>query len=198
MTVIVMALTAIAGHAAITAEQVLGKVASALTKPASVTVTFAYSGNGQTGNGNMTVCRRLFTYNAGDLTVWYDGKTQWALARSAKEVSVTEPEESELIESNPFMIISNYKNLYTAKLMSAPKGYYKIALTAKSRRAAVRTAVLTVNATTFIPTLIEATMGQNVKTTIHVKSFSKGKALPQSYFRFSSGQHKDIKVNDLR
>lgn len=193
-----MALVAVCAHAALTAAQVLDRVSAALTKPASVSVTFSFKGQGGSGNGSLTVCRDLFTYNAGDLAVWYDGKSQWALQRSAAEVSLTEPTAEELVESNPFRIITHYKRNYTYKLQPAPKGQYKILLTAKSRSAAVRTAVVTVNACTFVPVSIEASMGAGARTTVTVKSFVAGKALPKSYFQFNPRLNKDVHVNDLR
>lgn len=193
-----LAATAVAARAAMTADQVLAKVASALTTPPSVSVTFTFSGNGQAGEGAMTVCRNLFTYNAQDLAVWYDGANQWALQRSAGEVTVTEPTAEELIESNPFSIITGYRQHFTGKLLSAPKGMYKIELTAKRRHQAIRSAIITVNAKTFVPELIEATMGQNVKTTVRVKSFIKGKALPKTFFQFNPKLNPKVRINDLR
>ena len=195
---IAMMLCTLTGVHAITAEQVLAKVSTALTSPASVSVTFGFSGSGGSGSGTMTVCRNRFTYNAGDLAVWFNGKTQWALQRSVKEVSVTEPTASELMESNPFNVVTGYQNHYTCKLLTAPAGQYKVSLTAKSRTATVKSAVITVNSGTFIPMSIEATMSGGAKTTVTVKSFTKGKALPQSYFEFNPKMNPEIEVVDLR
>ncbi len=197
VSLIMMAL-AFSANAAMTAEQVLDKVAASLTKAASATVTFSFTTNGKSSSGTVTVCRNKFTYNAGDLAVWYNGKTQWVLQRSANEVTITEPTAEELIESNPFKLISNYKKLYTCSMISSDKTQYKIKLTAKSKGASVKTATITVNAKTYNPTAITATMSGSVKTTITVKSLTKGKALPNSYFEYNTKMNSKIEVIDLR
>jgi outer membrane lipoprotein-sorting protein len=195
---IIMMAMAIGANAAMTAEQVLDKVAASFTKAASVTVSFSFTSNGNGASGTVTASGTKFSYSAGDLAVWYNGKTQWALQRSANEVTITEPTASELIESNPFKILSNYKKLYTCKLLSSTNGTYKVQLTAKSKGAGVKSAVVTVNGTTYNPTSIVATMSGKLKTTITVKSISKGKALPKSYFEYNTKMNKKIEVIDLR
>lgn len=197
MILAAVSLFVFSARSAMSADQIMDRVAAALTKPQSVSVTFSFSGNGGTGNGTMTVCHNKFTYNSGDLAVWYNGRSQWTLQRSAKEVSLTEPTEAELLESNPFRVISGYKAHYTAKLLTAPAGFYKIQLTARSKAQAVRSATVTVNAKTFIPTRISANMGSG-STTIVIKSFTKGKVLPKSYFEFDARMNKDIELIDLR
>lgn len=193
-----MFVAAVSADAALTAEQILDKVAATLTKPASTTVAFTFATGGQSIKGNMTVCKHRFTFNAGNLAVWYDGRTQWALQRSDNEVSITEPTPAELAESNPFSIITSYKKNYTCRLLEAPKGKYKVLLTARSKSAAVRTATVTVSASTFRPERINAGMGGNTTNVIRVNSYSTGKALPASYFRFDTTKNKKIEVIDLR
>lgn len=191
-------LAAFSASAALTAQQVLDKVSATLTSPASVSVNFTFSSGGQTGHGTMTVCRDWFTYNAADLAVWYDGHSQWALQRSAGEVSLTEPTADELLESNPFRVISSYRQLYNCQLLQSSKGTYKVKLLAKSRTAAVQSAVITVNVTTFQPVSIEATLSGGTRTKVSVTSFIKGKALPKSFFQFNPKANPSVEVIDLR
>jgi outer membrane lipoprotein-sorting protein len=189
---------AIGANAAMTAEQVLDKVAASFTKAASVTVSFSFTSNGHAASGTVTACKNKFSYSAGDLAVWYNGKTQWALQRSANEVTITEPTAAELIESNPFKILSNYKKLYTCKMLSSDNSQYKIQLTAKSKGASVKSATVTVNAKTYNPVAIVATMSGKLKSTITVRSISKGKALPNSYFEYNPKMNSKVEVVDLR
>lgn len=195
---IFMMVMALGANAAMTAEQILDKVAASLTKAASATVSFSFSANGNSGNGNVTMCREKFSYNAGDLAVWYNGKTQWALQRSANEVSITEPTAAELIESNPFKILSNYKKLYNCSLISSTNGVYKVQLTAKSKSASIKSATITVNSKTYNPVSITASMSSKFKTTIAIKSITKGKALPNSYFEYNTKMNSKVEVIDLR
>jgi outer membrane lipoprotein-sorting protein len=193
-----MMAVAFCANAAMTAEQVLDKVAASLTKAASATVTFSFSSGGHSSSGTVTVCKSKFTYNAGDLAVWYTGKTQWVLQRSANEVTITTPTAEELIESNPFKLISSYKKLYNCSMVSSSKSQYKIKLTAKSKGATVKSATITINASTYNPTAITATMSGNVTTSITVNSLTKGKALPASYFEYNTKMNSKVEVVDLR
>jgi len=44
-----------------------------------------------------------------EMKAWFDGKTQWAYMAQNNEVSITEPSEKELAETNPMAILSGYK-----------------------------------------------------------------------------------------
>ncbi len=52
----------------------------------------------------------------GAMTVWFDGKTQWTANNNTREVNVTTPLEEEIFESNPFVVLSQYKNAYKCTL----------------------------------------------------------------------------------
>lgn len=192
-----MCLCGVNAFGALTADQVMAKVSAALTHPGSVSVSFSFSGASGAGNGAITVCKQMFTYVCGDMAVWYDGKTQWVMQKSAKEISLTEPTPAELAESNPFCLITGYKSLYTCKLVTAPSGQYKVQLTARSKANAVRSATVTVNAKTFIPSAITANMSGG-STTITVRSFKASGALSASRFKLSPAQATGYELNDLR
>lgn len=184
--------------AAPNADAVLAKVASSLSKPASTTVTFDVKANGRTASGTMTVCKRLFTFSSGDLAVWYDGLTQWTLQRSAKEVSITEPTMDELMETNPFVVLTGYKSHFTSTMVSSTAAQYRIKLTAKSKAAAVKSAVVTVSRKSMQPSSIALTMQSDSPVTVSIKRISHGKALPKSFFTFSAKNAGKVTVNDLR
>lgn len=184
--------------AALTAQQVMQKVSDALTKPASTTVTFTVKSGSNTGRGTMTMCKRRFNLTSGGMSVWFDGTTQWALNRSAGEVSVTTPTPDELIESNPFVILSEYRRLYDCKLVGAPKGQYKVVLTPKAKGASMKSATLTVRASDMKPVTIDAVTSSGQKLAVKVVSVSHGAALPASYFTFDKARHKGVEVVNLR
>lgn len=48
---------------------------------------------------------------------WYDGSTQWSYLVDTDEVNVLNPTNDELMESNPYLFIFSYKNLFNAKLL---------------------------------------------------------------------------------
>lgn len=189
---------ALQASASLTAPQIMQRVAKTLTQPASTTVTFSLKSGSNSGQGTMTMCKQRFTFAAAGISVWYDGKTQWTLNRSAKEVSVTIPDAAELAESNPFVIISDYARHYDCRLAKAPKGQYRVELTPKSKGSAIRSASLTVRASDMQPLSISATLSSGSAVTITVASVKHGQALPVSYFTFNPLQHKGYDIIDLR
>lgn len=178
---------------AATATEVLDKAAGNISRASSVTIKFVAGGT----DGSLTVGKEKFTFTAQGLSVWYDGKTQWALDKRAREVSITEPTPSELLESNPLKILSSWQSHYTAKLLTAKAGQFRVELTAKKKGVAVSSAIVVLNAKTYVPVSIEL-MGSGGKTLFTISAFTTGKALPKSYFTFDAKQQPGITINDLR
>lgn len=191
-------LTAFVGNAAKTAEQVLDRVAANLSTPASASITFTLTPQGGSPvNGTMTICKRMFTFSAANLAVWFDGTTQWTLERSQAEVSIMTPTADEVAETNPLSILASFKKNYTAKMVAHDASTYKIRLTARSKAASITSATVLVNAKTMLPTAVTVTISGQTST-IRVNSFTKGKALPVSYFKFDPKLNPKITINDLR
>lgn len=195
---IVSLLFAFCADAAITAEQVLDKTISRISSAPSVSINMSINGNNEHVKGTMILCKDRFSFSAGDISVWFNGKTQWVLQHSAKEVTISEPNVEELIESNPFALLSNYKKMFTCRLVKSDKSSYVILLTARTRHSAYKSAIVTINRNTFYPTSVEGTMSNGAKTTVRITSLTKGKSLAPSAFQYNPKQHKGISVNDLR
>lgn len=189
---VLFALTGISARA-VTANEVLNKAAANISSAQSVSINFIV---GKT-NGNLTVGKEKFTFTSQGMSVWYDGKTQWALDKQAREVTITEPTAAELLESNPLKLVTSWSTNYTAKLLSAPSGQYKVELTAKRKGVAIRSAVVTVNAKTYVPKSIELN-GSGGKTLFTISSFTKGKTLPASQFTYNGANNPGVTTNDLR
>lgn len=194
---VALTLTSASASAAPSATQILDKAATVMTSSPSATVKFTMSG-AATGSGSMTISREKFHFTAGDMTVWFDGKNQWALQKSAGEVNLTEPTNAELVESNPFALISSYKTTYNAKVVSSSSGIYTVELTAKQRHAQIRQATLTINAADYHLRTIDATLSDGKKLRVNVTSLNTGKALPASYFQFNTKSNPQVKLIDLR
>ena len=95
-----------------------------MTSAKSVTVKFGYTAGGNHSNGSMTMSGKKFTFNLGNIAVWYNGTLQWALNRSDNEVTLTKPTAAEVVESNPFAILTSYKQHYTPSLTKKAKSEY--------------------------------------------------------------------------
>lgn len=184
--------------AQMTGDKVLDKSAKVITSAPSMTVNFTVGTSRGNSSGWITMSGKKFIFSSGDLKVWYDGTSQWALQRSVSEVSLTTPTASELVDSNPFELISRHKQLFTAKLLSTSKEGYRVQLTPKSKGSQIKAATVTINSSSFMPKSLDVTMHDGQKMKINVTSTSQGKTLSAAYFKYNPKANPGVELIDLR
>lgn len=180
------------------ADDLLKKTAGKLRGAPSVTAHFTLTQSGRTANGTLTVSGNKFVMSAGDMTTWYNGKTQWTMSRKAGECNVTEPTVEELAQVNPLGVLTSYTKYYTAKMLKGAAGVKKVQLTPRTRGNDVTSAVVTISTATGLPTQISVTMKSGGTTTIKITKLTTGKALPASTFTYPAKNYPKIEVVDLR
>lgn len=184
--------------APVSAEKILDKTAKTLTSAKSVTIKFGYTVGGNHAKGSMTMSGKKFTFNLGNIAVWYNGTHQWALNRSDSEVTLTKPTAAEVIESNPFAILSSYKQHYTPSLTKSTKSEYTITLKPKKRGGQITTATIRINAANYNPIALSLRLSDGTIVSISVTSVSRGASLPASYFRYDTRSNPQVELIDLR
>lgn len=184
--------------AQMTGDKVLDKSAKVITSAPSMTVNFTVGTSRGNSSGWITMSGKKFIFSSGDLKVWYDGTSQWALQRSVSEISLTTPTASELVDSNPFELISRHKQLFTAKLLSTSKEGYRVQLTPKSKGSQIKAATVTINSSSFMPKSLDVTMHDGQKMKINVTSTSQGKTLSAAYFKYNPKANPGVELIDLR
>ncbi len=180
------------------AEQILDKTAKAMTSAKSVTVKFGYTAGGNHSNGSMTMSGKKFTFNLGNIAVWYNGTLQWALNRSDNEVTLTKPTAAEVVESNPFAILTSYKQRYTPSLTKKAKSEYIVTLRPKKRGGQITTATIRINAANYYPAALTLRLSDESSVSVSVTSVSSGAALPATYFQYDTRSNPKVELIDLR
>lgn len=175
------------------ANTVLAKTAAKLTSAKSVTAKFSGS-----ASGSITVSGSKFTMSAGGNGVWYDGTNMWTYSKKAGETSLTNPTQSELMESNPMEVIRNYKTSFNAKKVKEAGGLATLKLTPKKKGSSVKEATLVINTSTWLPSSIDVIFNNNQRMTFNISSISVGGALSSSTFVYPSASYKGVEVVDLR
>ena len=56
-----------------------------------------------------------FTFSSNEIQVYFDGKTQWAYMPEINEVSITNPTEKELAQTNPLALLQAYSSKSTVR-----------------------------------------------------------------------------------
>lgn len=182
---------------AATPQQLLAAAAKKLADAPSVSASFTMQTNGGRGGnarGTMLMARKACTVSAGGMTMWYDGATQWVYNVASEEVTVSKPELADLLESNPFVLISNYASHFK---VSAGQGRCAILTPKDKSRSGIESAKVWFDAAGW-PSRIQVQFQSDSSVDINVSKIAVGKALPASTFRFDPKKHPGVDVIDLR
>ncbi len=156
-----LALTAIIAAAPIavraddSATVIMERCVAQLSKPGAKRISFAITGENASSQGTLTFSGKRFKMETPQMTIWFDGTTQWTYIKDQKEVNVTEPTASELAESNPFELLRNYGSDFRCSRLKSSSAADVIELTSNSKDAPYSKAVLTVSKSTGTPSSME-------------------------------------------
>ena len=183
-----------------TPASVLKKVSSKITSGKGLSCTFSVSGNGsQSASGTLTSSGSKFSIISNASSVWFDGKTMWTLNPSTQEVTVTEPTQSEIAESNPLTYITGYSsqyNLYYSKRKEA--GRYLVVLNPKTSGTGVKAVEIAVNSKTYNPTRIIIRFDDDRRSTINISKLNYNASVSSSSFTYPASKYKGYEIVDLR
>lgn len=189
-----------------TAKSVLDKTAAKLRNSGGLQATFeatTFKGTTQTGQttGSIFVQGNKFQVNSTELSVWFDGKTQWSLLKSSNEVNVSTPSAEEIQEMNPYAFVNLYKKGYQLSLTETTyKGNacYEARLLAQDKSASIQEMRITIGKTNYLPQSVRIRQGSNGWTRIRINSLKTGKKWNEDFFRFNPKDYPDTEVIDLR
>ena len=154
----------------------------------------------QSIKGNFTMKENKFILNTEEMNVYFDGKTQSAYMTSVNEVSITNPTEKELAETNPLAVLSAYKNKSVIKFAkkNPSKTVHAIELTPKDQNSTLKKILVNVNKSNNYPLFVQLTDKKGAISTLTLSQFKTGLKIMDASFVFNPKKYKDIEINDLR
>lgn len=164
-----------------------------------LTISDKNNPKGQTASGTFTLKASKFVLDMAEMKAWFDGKTQWAYIPQNNEVSITEPTENELSETNPMAILSGYNAksiIRFSKIKSAQN--YCIEMIPKVKSSDISKIEVQVNKSTQNLFLIKLTNKNGSTSLLSLSNFQKGIKVPDSFFVFNPTKFKGLTENDLR
>ncbi|WP_295731970.1 LolA-like putative outer membrane lipoprotein chaperone [uncultured Muribaculum sp.] len=183
----------------LTARQILDRTATELGKSRNITAPFTLTSEGQTVAGTLKMSGDKFFLSLPKAKIWYDGRTQWSLDTSTKEVNISEPMPDELAQVNPMVIISALNKVSSPQLLKGNTGTYSLRLIpGASQHMAFSNAVIDVNQTTFLPTRIILTFGAGQTVTLKIGSIDRTTNHAASMFVFNKADYPGYALIDLR
>lgn len=163
-------------------------------------LTVSEKGNAQLTNGTFTLKGSKFVLEMDEMKAYFDGKTQWAYVPQNNEVSITEPSDQELSETNPMAILSGYKSKcnirFSTKARSAQN--YCIEMIPRIKNQSIARIDVQVNKTNKNLFSIKLTNKNGSTSMLTLSNYQKGVKVSDTIFSFNKNKYKGIVVNDLR
>lgn len=173
---------------------------SAIKTNFKLMVTEKNNSKPQGSTGTFTLKGTKFVLEMDAMKAWFDGKTQWSYVPQNNEVSITEPTEKELSETNPMAILSGYKTKclirFSSKATSAQN--HTIEMIPKTKKGEISKIDVQVNKTNGNLASIRLNNKNGSTTILTLSNFQKGITVPDNLFVFNAGKYKGVVVNDLR
>lgn len=154
-------------------------------------------------SGKLLIDSQKFVYDTDDMKIWYDGTTQWTLqmASGYNELYINNPSIEEQHSINPYLLLSSYKEYFTAtdggekNLNGKPVHLVKLQANNKHQEAGSVNLYMTSDGTLAQLEFI-AQDGQLYK--IEIRSMRSGLTFPKDTFTYQSNEYPADEVVDLR
>lgn len=154
----------------------------------------------QTTEGTFTLKGNKFFLEMDAMKVWFNGKTQWSYVNQNNEVSITEPSEKELTETNPMAILMNFKSKCFIRFSTKNKSdkNYSIEMIPKANNSEFSKIEIQMNKSTgnLFSIRIESKNGNN--SILILSNFQKDIVVTENLFTFNQSKYKNVSINDLR
>lgn len=187
-------------------KEVLDKVSDRLKKAGGIEANFIgtnYKDNKEVGRttGTISIQDTKFKIEAKELTIWFDGATQWSLLSGSDEAYASTPTQAELQSINPYTFINLYKSGYQITLKSATysgKSVHEVRMLAQKKNMGIQEMLILVDPATYLPLNVRIRDARGNWIRIIVNGIKTGKKWDDSFFRFNKSEHSGVEVIDLR
>lgn len=199
LTMVLLALAAWSyADAADSGVDIMRRCASKFSDAKSINVDFAIAHSNGSDKGTLTMSKKLFRIETPALSIWFDGKTQWTYMAYNDEVNVTEPTGEELMESNPFEVISLFSTHFNCRELQSSPSNNIVELTPKNQDMTILSAKISISKSTGWPTAMTIVFDGGNTTSVSISKVTTGNSLPASQFRYDSRTHPNAEIIDLR
>lgn len=177
------------------ARKILDRTAKVVCHSGGASASFTMS-NSSVGNvsGVISIKGNKFNARTPQMTVWYNGKTQWTYMKKTNEVNISIPTQAQQQMMNPYTFINIYKSGYN---MTATRGKNdEVHLVAQNKAKSISEMYITINHKTGVPSQVK--MKHKGKwSTIKISNFST-KKLSDRIFTFNTKDYPTAEIIDLR
>lgn len=184
------------------ARDVLRRTAETFRRAGGVQATFTVQSPDGRSSGKISLKGEKFVLEAGGMTTWFDGHTQWTYLPESDEVNITEPTQEELQGINPYAWLALYEHGYTSRLLPAggsKETDVRVEMKATAADAQIERLVVGIDKATWRPVRIALTLsGSAEPVVITVRDYRTGLKWADSFFTFDRKSHPTAEIIDLR
>ena len=179
------------------ARDILRRAADTFLREGGVYVSFSLRSSEGLSSGTLRLKGEKFVLEAGGMTTWFDGHTQWTYLPSSDEVNISEPTDEELQTLNPYAWLYLYDREYDLQSLPAEtSGQYKIEMSARSAGVQVERLVLWLDKSGLHPVKFSLTLAGNVEPTlITVRDYRTRQPYTDAMFVFDPGVCETIEIH---
>ena len=191
------------------AKELLDKTSEALNQAGGLSASFTVNVNDgvnkikQSFEGQILIKGEKFYLETPDQAVYFDGKTQWSLAKSINEVSILEPKPQDIQTLNPVSVFNLYKTdcdyKYKGEKINTQKRKVKeISLFPKNNKDDIKQVDIQINPDTAMPVFFLIINKDKSVYRIYINKYQTQLNLSDSQFAFDKKKYPQADVNDLR
>jgi outer membrane lipoprotein-sorting protein len=153
--------------------------------------------------GIIYIEKEKFKLESETTITWFNGTTLWSYVIHNNEVNISEPEEEELIQLNPYYLLHHYNDFYTVVLKGV-KRYknqetYLLHLTPLQKEENSFSMIqVYLNNKNFQPVCIKTIMTTGESTTIEIDHYQIKQKYKKHFFTFSHKKYSKVELIDLR
>lgn len=157
------------------------------------------TGETQKTTGSFLMKGNKFSLTSNEMQVYFDGKTQWAYMPNVNEVTITNPTEKELAETNPMALLQAYKSTSKITFSKGNKdnSSHAIELTPKNN-STIKKILIKINKSTNYPVSLQISDKNGAESMLNLSNFKKGIVVNENSFTFNPNKYKGVEINDLR
>lgn len=174
--------------------------AASLFKQKGTEVRFRIDEEGVNISGKLLMEGNKFHFDTNEMQVWFDGKTQWTVQHSSgiSEIYIAEPTPAEQQSVNPYLLLSNYKDSFSARLVQKQRGIGEVILNAVDDKQELKAVNLSIKEGGELKQLV-LTFPDEREYHVHVLSFRNGLTFQKNTFTLPEAELKKAsEVIDMR
>lgn len=181
-----------------TAASVLDAVRARLSATPATDATFSIASPSGPIHGSVTMSGNKYFMATPQMMAWYDGKTQWVMVLPSREVTVTEPTRAEVLSSNPFAILSDYRSGYRIRRLKDASGLRRVELTPTDVTSSIKTIVIHVDPASNYPRALTVTFDDNRIMHVTIDTMTAAQGRPTATFSYDAKRYPASEIIDLR